>query len=327
MATAKKTPAKKSRIKKKLISLVVPCYNEEDTLHKCHEELLAIAETKELSSKYNFEFIYINDGSRDKTLDIMRSLNEQDRRVKFVSLSRNFGKEIALTAGLDFADGDALIILDADLQDPPALIPDLIEPWEKEGYDVVYAQRTVRHGETIVKKITAHLFYKCINSISRVEIPRNTGDFRLMSRRAIDELLKLREQHRFMKGLFAWVGFKTKAIPYERQPRYAGRTKWNYISLFNLSLEGITGFSLAPLKLATFTGIMISLFSFVFGMTILLKTLFYGNEVPGYPSLMVMITFLSGVQLITIGILGEYVGRIFNEVKNRPLYIIDEFQD
>lgn len=312
---------------RKLISLVVPCYNEQETLRKCHEELLSITHNDILSKNYLFEFIYINDGSRDNTLAIMKELHEKDERVKYLSLSRNFGKEIALTAGLDITKGDAVVILDADLQDPPSLIPDLIKPWAEDGYDVVYAQRTKRHGETTMKKITAHLFYKLINAISRVEIPRNTGDFRLMSRRAMNELLKLREHHRMMKGLFAWVGFKSKAIPYQRQPRYAGRTKWNYINLFNLSLEGITGFSLAPLKLATLSGILISIFSFVFGMTILVKTLLHGNAVPGYPSLMVMITFLSGVQLITIGILGEYVGRIFNEVKNRPLYIIDEKQD
>ncbi len=327
-ATAKKTassPVKPAPVKrapqKQLISIVVPCFNEVETIDKCHEEL---RKTVDPMTAYDFEFVYINDGSRDATLDSLKRLRQGDSRIQIVSFSRNFGKEIAVTAGLDHARGDAVVITDADLQDPPEVIPQLIEPWAKEGYDIVYAQRVTRLGETWLKKCTAHAFYHFINLISRVEIPRNTGDFRLMNRRSVDALLKLREHHRFMKGLFAWVGYRQKAVRYHRQPRYAGRTKWNYISLWNLSLEGITGFSLAPLKIATLAGIMISLFSFLFGIYILMRTLLSGSDVPGYPSLMIMVTFLSGIQLLTIGILGEYVGRIFNEVKNRPLYIVDE---
>lgn len=320
-----KSPNAYDAVTKRLISIVIPCYNEEQVLEKCHEELSSIYDI--INKDYELEFVYINDGSTDNTLRLLKTLKKEDPRIKILSLSRNFGKEIALTAGLDHAKGDAVIIIDADLQDPPALIPDLIKPWAEDGYDVVYAQRKSRLGETPLKKVTAHFFYRFINIVSGVTIPRNTGDFRLMSRRSVNELLQLREHHRFMKGLFAWVGFKQKAVPYQRKPRYAGRTKWNYLSLWNLSLEGITAFSLAPLKIATLCGLLISVCSFVFGTYILLSTLIEGNEVPGYPSLMVMITFLSGVQLITIGILGEYVGRIFNEVKRRPLYIIEEFQE
>jgi glycosyltransferase involved in cell wall biosynthesis len=220
--------------------------------------------------------------------------------------------------------GDAVIILDADLQDPPELIPALLKVWKDEDADVVYGQRTMRHGETWFKKFSAAAFYRVINLISpRVDIPRNAGDFRLMSRRALDALAQLRETHRFMKGLFAWVGFRQVAFPYVREPRAAGRTKWDYLSLWNLSLEGITGFSMTPLRLATLFGVLISAFAFLYGCWIILHTLINGSDVPGYPSLMVMIAFLGGIQLLTIGILGEYIGRIFNETKGRPLYFID----
>ncbi len=221
-------------------------------------------------------------------------------------------------------EGDAVIILDADLQDPPELIPDLIKIWKEQDADVVYGQRTSRLGESWLKKSTAAAFYKVMNGISRVKIPMNTGDFRLMNRRSIEALHILREKHRFMKGLFAWIGYKQIPFPYQRQPRVAGRTHWDYLQLWNLSLEGITGFSMTPLRLATIFGFLISLFSFCYGFLIIVKTLAFGSDVPGYPSLMVMITFLSGIQLMTIGILGEYIGRIFNETKQRPLYLIDQ---
>jgi glycosyltransferase involved in cell wall biosynthesis len=319
------SPTRKPKTKSlPVISIIVPCYNEGESIAQCHSELYEIEKT--LKSDYRFEYIYVDDGSSDDTAGKLQDIQKsyKDCLITLIILSRNFGKEAAMTAGLDAATGDAVIVTDADLQDPPALIPDLIKPWAEEGIDVVYAQRVSRLGETALKKATAHLFYRFINAISRVDIPRNAGDFRLLSRRAVDELLRLRETHRFMKGLFAWVGFKTKAVPYQRQPRFAGRTKWNYLSLWNLSLEGITGFSLAPLKIATFFGILISIFSFLFGLGILVRTLISGSDVPGYPSLMVMITFMGGIQLLTIGILGEYVGRIFNEVKDRPLYVIDK---
>ncbi|PJB72607.1 MAG: glycosyl transferase family 2, partial [Alphaproteobacteria bacterium CG_4_9_14_3_um_filter_47_13] len=268
--------------------------------------------------------VYVNDGSSDSTLSSLIALKNNDPRVVIINLSRNFGKEAAMTAGLDYVGGDAVIILDADLQDPPELIPDLIKIWVEQNADVVYGQRTSRLGETWLKKFSAASFYRVINRISRVDIPVNTGDFRLINRRAMDALKELREKHRFMKGLFAWIGYKQIALQYQRQPRAAGRTHWDYLKLWNLSLEGITGFSMVPLRIATLFGIFISLGAFIYGLWILFTTLFGGSDVPGYPSLMVMITFLSGIQLMTIGILGEYIGRIFNETKKRPLYLIEK---
>lgn len=318
-----------TQITKPLISVIVPCYNEAEVIELCHTRIrAAIAPLTD----YSFELIYINDGSRDDTLPKLRLLAKAERdlgdkalTVRIINLSRNFGKEAAMTAGLDLAAGDALIILDADLQDPPELIADLIHIWKAENADVVYGQRISRLGETWFKKLTAAGFYQVMNRLTdRVSIPVNTGDFRLMNRRALDALKQLREHHRFMKGLFAWIGYKQVPLKYVREPRAAGRTKWNYISLWNLSLEGITGFSITPLRMATIFGLLISAFAFLFGAWIILKTLIMGSDVPGYPSLIVMISFLSGIQLMTIGILGEYIGRIFNETKKRPLYLIDE---
>lgn len=268
------------------------------------------------------EIVLVNDGSTDDTLQIMSELQRSDPAVSIINLSRNFGKEIALTAGLDNTFGDVVVILDADLQDPPELIPSMIEAW-REGFEVVYGVRTVRDGETLLKKASANAFYRLIQRVSRVQIPRDTGDFRLMSRRAILELRKLREQHRFMKGLFAWVGFRSKPIYYSREARVAGVTKWNYWKLFDLAIEGITSFSIAPLKLATYFGVGIAVLALIYAGVVVWKTLMYGDPVQGYPSLMVVLLFLGGVQLISVGVLGEYIGRIFNEVKARPLYLID----
>lgn len=306
--------------KRELISIVIPCYNEQEVIRTCHEKVLEGM----AGLPFDFEIIYINDGSRDKTLDILREINAEDKRARVLNLSRNFGKEAAMTAGIDAARGDALIVLDADLQDPPYLIPELIKIWKDQNADVVYGQRVNREGETWFKKVTASMFYRAINNISAVEIPRNTGDFRLMNRRAIDALRKLREHHRFMKGLFAWIGYKQVALQYNRAPRAAGTTKWNYWKLSNFAMEGITSFSIVPLRIATFAGFIISLCAFGYGGFIILITLFFGRDLPGYASLMVMVTFLSGIQLLTIGILGEYIGRIFGETKNRPLYFIEE---
>lgn len=322
--TSKKAPEIKTAKpkKKEKISVIIPCYNEEDVIDLCHTRVCATIDKIE---NYTFEIIYINDGSKDKTLDHLHALHKSDKRVVVISLSRNFGKEAAMTAGIDHCEGDALIILDADLQDPPELIPDLIKMWKETNADVVYGKRKFREGETMFKKFTANSFYKVINFIaSNVEIPRNTGDFRLMNRRSIDALIQLREKHRFMKGLFAWIGYKQVALQYNRQPRAAGETKWNYIGLWNLAMEGIAGFSTTPLKLASFFGLMISLFAFLFGAYILIRTIFFGSDVPGWASLTVLVSFFSGIQLLSIGILGEYIGRVFGEVKRRPLYFIDE---
>jgi glycosyltransferase involved in cell wall biosynthesis len=255
----------------------------------------------------------------------MQLLRDEDSRTAIVDLSRNFGKEIALTAGLDHTTGDAVIVIDADLQDPPELIPHLIRKW-REGFDVVYAKRTGREGDGRLKRATAFLFYRMIQRMGRVQIPEDTGDFRLLSRRAVESLRQLREHHRFMKGLFAWIGHPQVAIPYQREPRFAGATKWNYWQLWNLALEGITAFTIVPLKLATYIGVLVALMAFLYGTFFLAKTLIVGNPVPGYPSLIVLILFLSGVQLFFTGVIGEYLGRVFNETKRRPLYLLNDYQ-
>jgi len=309
-------------IVKEMLSVVVPAYNEEAVLPEFHRRLALVFDTL---ADYDCEVVYVNDGSRDRTQFIIDRLAVADVRVASVDLSRNFGKEIAMTAGLDHARGDAVIVIDADLQDPPELIQELIKEW-KSGCDVVYATRTVREGETWLKKATAAWFYRLIQQVSRVKIPANTGDFRLMSRRSVNALVALREQHRFMKGLFAWVGFPSKAVAYQRDPRFAGETKFNYWKLWNFALEGITSFTTAPLKAATYLGLCTSLFAFFYGAWIIFKTLIYGDIVRGYPTIMVTILFLGGVQLFFIGVIGEYVGRIFNETKARPLYFVQGYR-
>jgi glycosyltransferase involved in cell wall biosynthesis len=302
------------------ISVVVPAYNEQEVLPAFQARIIPVMEAIGLP----FEVVYVNDGSRDQTLQIMLALQAADPRVAVVNLSRNFGKEIALTAGLDHAAAtDAVVVIDADLQDPPEVIPDLVAAWQ-QGFDVAYAQRRMREGETWVKKATAAGFYRVMQRIGgKVQLPANTGDFRLMSRRSLDALLALREHHRFMKGLFAWVGFPSTPVLYDRAPRAAGTTKWNYWKLWNFSLEGITSFTVGPLKVATYLGLVTAVFAAIFGAQIILKTLIWGNPVAGYPSLMAVVLFLGGVQLMTLGIIGEYLGRVFNETKGRPLYILE----
>lgn len=272
----------------------------------------------------DLEIVYVNDGSTDSTLNIINGLRDSDKRITLIDLSRNFGKEIALSAGLDKAAGDAVVIIDADLQDPPELIPELIKEWEN-GYDVVYAKRTLRLGESLLKKTTSHLFHRLIQHVGKFNIPEDTGDFRILSRRAVNALNTFKEQHRFMKGLFAWIGFKQKAVLYERDPRHAGQSKWNYWRLWNFALEGITSFTIAPLKISTYIGTITALSAIAYGIYMVIETLLHGNEVPGYPSLIVIILILGGIQLVAIGILGEYLGRIFNETKQRPLYFINEY--
>lgn len=302
------------------LSVVVPAYNEQEVLPEFHRRLGAVLDGFEGVC----EIVYVNDGSRDSTLAVMRRLQAQDPRVAIVDLSRNFGKETALTAGLDHARGEATVAIDADLQDPPELIPEMIKLW-REGFDVVYAQRTVRDGETWFKKATARLFYRAMRRVSRVEVPEDTGDFRLMSRRAMDALRQLRERHRYMKGLFAWIGFPSKALLYKRDPRFAGVTKWNYWKLWSLALEGFTSFTTAPLKIATFFGALVAFLAFLFALFIIYKTLAYGDPVAGYPSLMVVVLFIGGIQLIALGIIGEYLGRMFMETKQRPLYLVKDY--
>lgn len=304
-----------------LLSIVVPAFDEASVLPEFHERLTRLLSTLPLRS----EILYVNDGSTDDTLRILRAFAANDDRVATIDLSRNFGKEIALTAGLDHASGDAVVVIDADLQDPPELIGELVARW-RQGFDVVYAQRVGRDGESSLKKVTAYAFYRVIHHTSRVRIPPDTGDFRLLSRRAVDALRKLREQHRFMKGLFAWIGYPQISVPYRREPRHAGNTKWSYWSLWTFALDGITSFTTAPLKIATYVGLSTALGAFLYGLYTIYKTLAYGEPVRGYPSLMVVVLFLGGVQLITIGIIGEYLGRMFDEVKGRPLYLVNEYR-
>ena len=305
----------------KLISVVAPAYNEQDVLPEFHERLTAVFARLEVQ----LEVIYVNDGSSDRTLEVLQSLRAGDPRITIVDLSRNFGKEIAMTAGFDHACGDAVVVIDTDLQDPPEVIPEMIQHW-RGGYDVVYAKRISREGETWLKKATASAFYRLIQRVSRVRIPQDTGDFRLLSRRAVLALGRLREQHRFMKGLFAWIGYPQKAIPYHRDVRFAGETKWNYWKLWNFAIEGITSFTTAPLKLASYFGLLVALFAFVYAAVVIYRTVIFGEEVRGYPSLMVVVLMLGGIQLASLGIIGEYLGRMFNETKGRPLYLVQRLE-
>ena len=302
------------------ISVVVPCYNEQEVLPEFQARIMAAMEGVGMP----FEIVYVNDGSYDGSLALMLAMQAADVRVAVVNLSRNFGKEIALTAGLDHARcTHAVVVIDADLQDPPEVIPALVEAW-RQGFDVAYAQRAVRHGESWLKRTTAAGFYRLMQRLGgKVQLPQDTGDFRLMSRRSLDALLTLREQHRFMKGLFAWVGFPSVAVPYDRAPRAAGTTKWNWWKLWNLSLEGITSFTVGPLKIASYLGLGIAVFAALFILQLLGRTFLFGNPVAGYPSLMAAVLFLGGVQMMMLGIIGEYLGRVFNETKGRPLYIVE----
>ncbi|HEY1613543.1 MAG TPA: glycosyltransferase family 2 protein [Rhizomicrobium sp.] len=306
----------------RLVSVVVPVMNEESGIVEFNRRLGAVLDSLSCES----EILYVNDGSTDGTLDILQRLAGQSGNIALLNLSRNFGKEAAMTAGLDHANGDAVAIIDADLQDPPETIPDLLRVLDLENCDVVYAQRRSRSGETFLKKFTARMFYRVIGRVTGIDIPRDTGDFRVLNRRAVDALLKLREHHRFMKGLFAWIGFRQVAVHYDRDPRFAGESKFNYWRLWNFSLEGITSFTIAPLKVATYVGLFTSLGAAIYGLAIMIETIVVGNPVPGYPSLLVVVLFLGGLQLLTLGVIGEYLGRVFNESKHRPLYFVQEFR-
>jgi glycosyltransferase involved in cell wall biosynthesis len=301
------------------LTVVVPAYNESDVLMMFHRRLGNVLDNLSLDC----DVLYVDDGSKDNTWAIIETLVAADPRTGAIKLSRNFGKEAAMTAGLDYVTADAAVVIDADLQDPPELIPALVEQW-RAGFDVVYATRSAREGETSFKRFTATTFYRSMNRLSDTAIPSDTGDFRLLSRRALDALGQLRERQRFMKGLFSWIGYKQTAVRYLREPRQAGITKWNYWRLAQLAIEGITSFSTAPLRLATWVGIASAGFAFVYGFFVLIRALFYGDVVRGYPTLMLVILFLGGVQLLALGVIGEYLGRNYAESKRRPLYFIEE---
>jgi glycosyltransferase involved in cell wall biosynthesis len=301
------------------VSVVVPAYNEAGCLAAFHTRL-----QRAMADVESWEAIYVDDGSTDTTRAAIEALYRLDHRIALVSLSRNFGKETAITAGLDHASGDAVVVIDADLQDPPELIPALIAQW-RGGFDMVCAKRRGREGETWLKRATASGFYRLMRRMGDARLPTDTGDFRLMSRRAVDAVRQLREQHRFMKGLFAWIGYPTTFVLYDRAPRHTGSSKWNYWKLWNLALEGITSFTVLPLKLATYVGLAVALLSVVYAAQVIVKTLVIGNAVAGYPSLMTVVLFLGGVQLMFLGVIGEYLGRVFNETKQRPLYLVERY--
>ena len=302
------------------LSIIVPLYCEESNVDHLFERL----ETVVHSLRVTYEIVCVDDGSKDNTLLRLIDHHRRNPAIKVVALARNFGKELALTAGIDHSQGQAVVPIDADLQDPPECIQALMEKWQ-EGYDVVYAKRNTRAGETWLKKLSANGFYRVIASMSQVPIPQDTGDFRLMDRRVVDALKRLPERTRFMKGLFAWVGYKQTFITYDRDPRHSGNTKWNYWKLWNFALDGIISFSSTPLRVWAYLGVMISVISFIYASFLVIRTLVLGIDVPGYASLMVAILFLGGVQLVSLGIIGEYLGRVYEEVKQRPLYLVREF--
>lgn len=308
---------------KKLVTILVPAYNEQEVLHLLYDRLKNIMDD---NINYNFEILFVNDGSKDNTLNIIQELRENDRRVCYVNLSRNYGKETAMMAGLDYSKGDCVIILDADLQDPPELIPEMLKYWE-EGFDDVYAKRRSRKGESFLKKFTSKMYYALLQLVTKIEIQKDTGDFRLLDRRCVEALKQIRESQRYTKGLFSWIGYNKKEILFDRDPRAAGKTKWNYGKLINLSIDGLTSFTTAPLRFAAIIGIIVSLIGFFYMLIIIFKTLFFGIDVAGYASTLVVILFLGGLQLIFLGVIGEYLGRAFYESKHRPLYFIDRYNE
>jgi polyisoprenyl-phosphate glycosyltransferase len=298
------------------LSVVVPVYNEEAVLPDFHDRLAAVLDGIDADA----EVIYVNDGSSDGTMARLTGMHGGDARVSVIDLTRNFGKEVAMSAGLDAANGDAVVVIDVDLQDPPELIPDMLKAW-REGSDIVLMRRKGRAQESWLKKTTARVFYRAMGSLGTIDIPENVGDFRLLSRRAVVAVRQLPERTRFMKGLFAWIGFPSTEIEYDRDGRLAGTTSWNYWRLWNFALEGITSFSVVPLKLASYAGLVTALIAFGYGVKVIVKTLLYGDPVAGYPTLVVLVLFLGGLQLMALGLIGEYLARLFIEVKQRPLYL------
>ncbi len=307
---------------KKLVSILVPCYNEEASLPKFYEEVCKLMNTM---TNYEWELFFINDGSHDNTIGIIHNLYENDQRISYIDLARNFGKEKAMLAGFDNVNGDCMVIMDADLQDPPTLIPDMLRYWE-EGYDDVYAKRSSRGKESWSRRKLSMLFYSFLDHSTNYEILRNVGDFRLLDRKCIDALKQLRESERYTKGLFCWIGYKKKEILFDRRDRVAGKSNWGYHALFNLAIDGITSFTTAPLRIATFVGLIVAIWALCYMGWIIAKVLIWGDPVQGYPTIMTVMLFLGAIQLIAIGILGEYIAKIFNEAKRRPTYLINEYK-
>lgn len=305
----------------KKISVIIPAYNEEESLPILKQRMEKLMNSME---NYEFEILFINDGSKDNTINIIKEMREEDNRINYVDFSRNFGKEIAMIAGLDYATGDCVIFMDADLQDPPELIPELVKYWE-QGYDDVYAKRRSRKGETWLKKFTSKMYYKILQKTTKIEIQKDTGDFRLLDKRCINALKKLREAERNTKSMFSWIGYKKKEVLYDRDPRVAGKTKWNYIKLIDLAIDGITSFTTSPLRISTYIAIPTFFLLFGYFIYVIAKCFVIKQAIQAFQAIILLILFFSGVQILLFGIVGEYLGRIFNETKNRPLYLVNEY--
>lgn len=307
----------------KKISILIPCYNEEASLPLLYTELVKVMDS---CKSYDWEVLFINDGSRDNTLAVIKNLHQRDIRISYVDLSRNFGKENAMLAGFDYVTGDCMVIMDADLQHPPHIILKMLKKWE-EGYEDVYAKRKTRGRESWIRKKASLFFYSLLQKTTKIEILQNVGDFRLLDRCCIEALKSLRESERYTKGMFCWIGLKKISVDYEQNDRVAGKSSWNFFSLFNLAIEGITSFTTAPLRMSSILGFVIAILSFGLMLFHLIKALIWGDPIQGFPTLVVLILFLGGIQLLSIGILGEYLGRVFNESKHRPVYIVREYND
>jgi len=305
----------------KKVTIIIPAYNEEASLPFLYERIEKLINSID---NYEFEILFINDGSKDKTIELIKEYREKDSRISYVDFARNFGKETAMIAGLDYATGDCVIFMDADLQDPPELIPEMLKYWE-EGYDDVYAQRRSRKGETWLKKFTSKMYYRVLQSLTNVEIQKDTGDFRLLDKRCVNALRKMRESQRCSKSMFSWIGYKKKAIVYDRDPRIAGKTKWNYGKLINLAIDGITSFTTSPLRISTYIAIPTFVALFVYFIYVIAKCCVEHVAIQAFQAIILLVLFFSGVQILLFGIVGEYLGRIFNETKNRPLYLVNEY--
>ena len=307
----------------KKISIVIPAYNEEESLPYLYDRIIKLIDTIE---NYEFEVLFINDGSKDKTLELIKKYRTEDKRFSYVNLSRNFGKETAMIAGLDYASGDAVVFMDADLQDPPEILPELIKYWE-EGYDDVYAKRRTREGETFFKKLTSKLYYKVLQKLTNIEIQKDTGDFRLLDRRCVNAIKKLRESQRCSKSIFSWIGYKKKEVLFDRSARIAGKTKWNYKKLVDLAIDGITSFTTSPLRISTYVSIPTFITLVIYFIYVIAKSCVIHEPVQAFQAIILLNLFFFGVIILLIGIIGEYLGRIFNETKNRPLYFVDEYNN
>ncbi len=306
---------------RKKISVIIPAYNESESLPMLYGRLLPVMDGM---NGYDWEMLVVNDGSSDSTLKVVAGLREQDNRVNYVDMSRNYGKEVSMLAGFDYATGDCAVIMDADLQHPPEVIPDFVRKWE-EGYEDVYAIRKNRGEESWLRKRFTLLFYRILQKTTRVDVLQNVGDFRLLDRKCIDMLRQLRESERYTKGMYCWIGCRKIGVEFEQGDRQAGRSSWNFFSLLNLAVEGITSFTIAPLRLATISGVLIALCAFLYLLCVVVKAIVWGDPVAGYPSLMTVILFVGGIQLLFLGIIGEYLGRVFNETKRRPVYFIASY--